>query len=200
MGTRNKLPGVDEVAGLSNLQGNRQMFERLLQKFSENNQDTIEKIKDMVAHDDWTAAQRVVHTLKGLAGTLGMTNLQKLSQEVEREMIARNAQELNRGVQRLAPELEMILKSIQKSVPPKERTRRDQKPPTLGSSLEALERSLRDGNPEAQHQWSQIGNIPGHEEEGKVLGRAIGVYQFDKALTVLRSIRAHVDRTKGGDP
>lgn len=198
MNTLRGLEGIDVQKGLSRLQGNLKMYEKLLLKFSKNYEHVIEELKTRSANGEWSETKRIVHTLKGLAGTLGMASLQKLSMDLEVDVTLRNPQRLGSGIQQLAAELEKVRGSIRQNVVPEENHQVIVRPNHMDASLESLEQTLKNGSPQALHQWNLIGTIAGHETEGVALGEAIAAYQFTKALTVLHRIRAsmHPDNKK----
>jgi HPt (histidine-containing phosphotransfer) domain-containing protein len=60
---------------LRNLNGNRAFLARLLRDFAHEHADDAQVAQDCLDQDDREGAARVVHTLKGLAGTLGARDL-----------------------------------------------------------------------------------------------------------------------------
>lgn len=188
-----QLEGIDVQSGLSRLQGNYKMYERLLVKFSVNYENVIDELVSRVRNGEWSETRRIVHTLKGLAATLGMTSLQKISMDLEADVILRNTHKLPSAIRHLASELERVRGSIRGNVRPEESPQVQPSPTQIGQSLKALEQTLKNGNPQALNQWNLIGTIAGHETEGMALGKAIASYQFSKALTVLHGIQSRID-------
>lgn len=179
--------GIDVQGGLLRLNGNSGVYEKLLRRFSDGHQDFVSEFKVKAVNGEWIDAQRMAHTLKGLAGTLGMTNLQQISQDLESSVMQHNVDDLREKVSQLSDELEKILNSIRENVR-HEPLPRAQSPSSLPRTLRELEQSLLEHSPQALGQVSQLGSIKGHEHEIEALGQAIASYQFEKALTVLRTI------------
>ena len=73
--------GVDTAAGLKHLGGNRTLYLRLLCDFV---RDRRTQIADALAAGDMRTAERLAHTQKGLAGTLGLLRLQPAAADLER--------------------------------------------------------------------------------------------------------------------
>ncbi len=71
-----ELPGFDVDAGLSRLQGNRQLYVKLLRDFGRNYATTAAEIKRSIEASNLQEAHKRIHDLKGLAGNLSATQLQ----------------------------------------------------------------------------------------------------------------------------
>ena len=78
------LPGVDINLGLQITRNNETLYSRLLIKFRESNQSFEQEINETLNSGDTEAAARLAHTLKGVAGNLGMTNLHGATQVLEK--------------------------------------------------------------------------------------------------------------------
>ena len=65
------LPGIDIEDGLGRLGGDCDLFRELLKKFAENQADTADKITQALQDNDMDTAQRLAHTIKGVAGNIG---------------------------------------------------------------------------------------------------------------------------------
>ncbi|MCD8340167.1 MAG: Hpt domain-containing protein [Burkholderiales bacterium] len=65
--------GVNVQKGLENFGGNEDLYEKYLRKFS--SEPSIHELRKAVATGDKEAGQRAAHTLKGIAGQLGMESL-----------------------------------------------------------------------------------------------------------------------------
>ncbi|MBT3605392.1 MAG: response regulator [Candidatus Latescibacteria bacterium] len=77
------IGGLDTKAGLRNVAGNREFYERLLKQFITGTESkTVETVCEQI-EEDRAAAERTAHSLKGVAGTLGATQLQTLAQDLE---------------------------------------------------------------------------------------------------------------------
>ncbi|MBP5985929.1 MAG: response regulator [Azonexus sp.] len=74
---------IDIDAALTRLGGNRQMFNRLLTRFRENQGDVISQLEADRQRGDSSAMILRAHTLRGLAGNLGAVKLSRLAGELE---------------------------------------------------------------------------------------------------------------------
>ena len=77
------LPGIDVSCGLYYTAGNVPLYTHLLQEFRRLHAADCEALKDLVARHRMEEAHRLVHTLKGVSGTLGITELSNLCRVIE---------------------------------------------------------------------------------------------------------------------
>jgi CheY-like chemotaxis protein len=77
------LQGVDTEAGLERVGGNIRSYLKLLDKFAENQSDTINEIRSAVTDGDGELSVRLAHTLKGVGGAIGATALQEAAAKLE---------------------------------------------------------------------------------------------------------------------
>ncbi len=68
-----KDAGVNVDKALDNFGGSEDLYEKYLSKFK--NDPTIKDLRKALENGDKEGAQRAAHTLKGIAGQLGMENL-----------------------------------------------------------------------------------------------------------------------------
>ncbi|WP_321495171.1 response regulator [uncultured Desulfobacter sp.] len=66
------IPGINIEAGLKVTLNNIELYRKLLLKFLDNQADFVETFKKAWENDDSRAAEIVAHSLKGVAGNLGM--------------------------------------------------------------------------------------------------------------------------------
>ncbi len=77
------IPGIDIEEGLERMGGNMQSYLRLLQKFTVNQSESILKIETALAAQDQKLAEDLAHTLKGVSGSIGATDLSGASAKLE---------------------------------------------------------------------------------------------------------------------
>jgi CheY-like chemotaxis protein len=78
------IAGLDTKDGLSRVGGNRKLYLKLLAQFIEQHGPTIEQITDALTRKDIALAERLAHTLKGVAGNIGATHVQSTAGALER--------------------------------------------------------------------------------------------------------------------
>ena len=81
------LPVLDMQFGVSQLSGNRQLLIKLLNKFREENEETVERLQQALQQQDLSTSKSIVHTLKGVAGNLGMRVLHQNCKRLEEAIL-----------------------------------------------------------------------------------------------------------------
>jgi PAS domain S-box-containing protein len=74
---------LDTENAIRLLAGKKPLYHKLLQKFTEDHSDAAKTIADLIADNDHEQAQRQAHTIKGVSGYLGATELQQASLSLE---------------------------------------------------------------------------------------------------------------------
>jgi CheY-like chemotaxis protein len=111
-----KIPDLDVGSGLKIMRGNLAKYQHLLDTFVRSHNNDVAALHVHLAAGENTDAQRIAHTLKGVAATLGAENLRQSAQALE--MILREPQKqtpdiLEEKVQALASALAPLLTGIQ---------------------------------------------------------------------------------------
>ncbi|NTV96005.1 MAG: PAS domain S-box protein, partial [Thiobacillus sp.] len=82
-GILERLPGLDPQAGLKRLRGNIDKYVELLSRFAESHAGDMAILLERQATGDLEGARLIAHTLKGAAGTLGLTEVRDLATELD---------------------------------------------------------------------------------------------------------------------
>ena len=110
------LDGIDVESGLKRVGGNQKLYKDLLRKFHDDYPETTDRIKAALAAGDYELAQRLAHTVKGVAGTIGALDMQAGAGELE--MAIKNDRE---DVQDLIDTFDQLLQTtiqVLSAVPP----------------------------------------------------------------------------------
>ncbi|MEN3373337.1 response regulator [Dechloromonas sp. ZS-1] len=92
-----EIPDLDTSAGLHCVGGNMDLYRKILLQFSENSSASI--LLSAARENDLIGAQRAVHSLKGLAGTMGASVLYAQVAAIDAEI---------RGRQQLDPSFDLV--------------------------------------------------------------------------------------------
>ncbi len=79
-----KIAGLDRKTGLQRVMNNRSLYLSMLRIFLEHHHADLEHITTALGHNDWSEADRIVHTLKSVAGSIGAHKLQNQVIQLER--------------------------------------------------------------------------------------------------------------------
>ncbi len=82
------IPGLDASAGLKRVAGNRGLYLSLLRQFRDKQADAGARIAAALAADDRAAAERMAHTVKGVAGNIGLGAVQEAAGALEKAIHA----------------------------------------------------------------------------------------------------------------
>jgi CheY-like chemotaxis protein len=77
------VPGLDVAYGLKNLRGKMSSFLRLLHKYADGHRDDPVRIQQALAAGQEEDAHRLAHSLKGVAGMMGVRTVQALATELD---------------------------------------------------------------------------------------------------------------------
>ncbi|NTV70564.1 MAG: PAS domain-containing protein [Azonexaceae bacterium] len=77
------IPGLDLVQGLSMVRGNVVKFLELMHRFATSHGDDMAQVTELLANGERDAAHHVIHSLKGVAATLGAETISFMARELE---------------------------------------------------------------------------------------------------------------------
>ena len=109
------FPGFDWQQGLKYLGGNPERYVQMLQKFTVDFADATERIQEELADGRQEDALRRIHSLKGVAGTLGAVALQEAAKRVEAAM--RTGEEYGSELELLFQEQHHFLTELTQRLP-----------------------------------------------------------------------------------
>ncbi len=77
------IDGIDIAAGLQRVQGNRRLYLKLLRQTARTQAESLAHFDAAAAAGDWASAERIIHSLKGVAGNLGADALHRACARLE---------------------------------------------------------------------------------------------------------------------
>jgi two-component system sensor histidine kinase/response regulator len=86
-----ETPELDYELGLKQMSGNVAVYDKLLKQFSASAESELNKLQHLLAQGEHEKSRRLVHTLKGSAGTLGASRLHNRAAALE-DAIRNNAE------------------------------------------------------------------------------------------------------------
>lgn len=100
--------GLDKREGLARLGGNAKLYRDLMFRFAKEQRNTPESIAQLIAESDLETAERLAHTLKGVAGNLGAKEIQTRAAALESYL---NRQNID-SAQAELPKLEWVVGTL----------------------------------------------------------------------------------------
>ncbi len=109
-----EIEGLDVKDGLSRVMGNEKLYLKLLRQFAEQQGPAPGQIAEALALGDAVLAERLAHTLKGVAGNIGAKLVHVASSDLEKLIKERaNAAEIETGRQKVSAVLDPLLSRLQ---------------------------------------------------------------------------------------
>ncbi len=106
-----ELPGIDIETGLRSTRQNQNLYRRLLLRFRDSHAGFEAEFEAARHSDDGEAATRCAHTLKGVAASLGMLDLQQAALGLE-QACRDNPSALDDELERLLKALDVVLTGL----------------------------------------------------------------------------------------
>ena len=78
------VPGLNTAEGLMRVAGNKKLYRKLLRQFSNTEADAAQRIAAALAENDRALAERLAHTVKGVAGNIGASAVQNAAANLEK--------------------------------------------------------------------------------------------------------------------
>jgi signal transduction histidine kinase/CheY-like chemotaxis protein/HPt (histidine-containing phosphotransfer) domain-containing protein len=135
-----EIVGINLADGLKRVAGNRRLYRDLLGQFGAKQGDAAARISAALESGDPKLAERIAHTVKGVAGNIGMTKVQSAG-----EMLEKAIREGQDSVTTLLPEFASL----------------------LGTQVDAIEEALRKSAP-AQPEVTRTSPFNGEKASGAI--------------------------------
>jgi signal transduction histidine kinase/CheY-like chemotaxis protein/ligand-binding sensor domain-containing protein len=78
------VPGLNTAEGLMRVAGNKKLYRKLLRQFSTTEADAAQRIASALTEKDRALAERLAHTVKGVAGNIGAAAVQNAAAQLEK--------------------------------------------------------------------------------------------------------------------
>jgi len=112
------IEGLDTASGLKHVMGKKTLYLSLLRKFSLGQKLAAAEIKSALDSGDHARAERIAHSLKGLAGTIGAQKLQDQSAAVEAAIhLNESGDSIAALIESLSGSLGALTAALQKALP-----------------------------------------------------------------------------------
>jgi two-component system sensor histidine kinase/response regulator len=106
------LPGISVAESVRRIGGNVALYCTLLDKFRVKERNIAARIREALAADDPATSERLAHTLRGTAGTLGAKSLQDLAASLESSIHKAEFGEVDSLLEQIDRELSAFIAAI----------------------------------------------------------------------------------------
>ncbi|MFA6921002.1 MAG: response regulator [Gallionella sp.] len=192
-----ELPGVNVAEGVRRMGGSLAAYYSVLEKFRGNQDRAATALIESLAAGDRETAERLAHTLKGVAGTLGAETIRQQASELE-TMIrgGEDAAKIERLLSFLGEGLNALFAAIDRVLESHRMTHQGAQPEPdaaeISSLLELLAGQLQLFDTQSHDTMEKITqrvkNTPGWQSFVK-LDRYINAYDYENALVETQSIQ-----------
>ena len=189
--TLSEIPGLDVETGLASVAGNGASYLRLLRMFVRGHAGDGAAMRQALAEGRRGDAERMAHTLKGVAATLGALELHATALTVESAI--RAADDSAPGLEELERSLSLLVSDLSRLV-----EEQPQKAPELSAVerakstevLRRLEVLLTTDDTRANQIWAESAQLLSTTlgPAASKLGAEIDRFEFDKALVTLHTL------------
>jgi CheY-like chemotaxis protein len=192
------MPGISVKTGLARVAGNTKLYKNILNKFYCDYPAVPEEIKDALDKGDQELAQRLAHTVKGVAGNIGAKDLSGPAGELEVAIKHQKTDEYEALLAGFADALNVVLHSLKDVVEVEDKTEKEKTegeaadPKRLLELLLKLEPHLKKRKPKPCKEV--MGEINGFSWPDEFvqdlvdLGKLVGKYKFKDAKKIHESI------------
>jgi two-component system sensor histidine kinase/response regulator len=188
------IEGIDTVNGLKRVAGNKRLYRDLLNQFATKQNDADQRIKSTLEAGDTKFAERIAHTVKGVAGNIGIIKVHSCAERLERAI--REQQPDVRGpLNDFSQALHEHTKRIHAAIVPRVTelatatgTFNSEKAAAAVSALRGLLESSDAGATAAYDAAVQELAMKVAREPLAALGAAINEFDFERALATLNQM------------
>jgi CheY-like chemotaxis protein len=193
------LPGIDVESSLIRVGGNMKLYKKLLIKFRDDYSNSFDEIQRAIENNNLNDAERYAHTVKGVAGNIGVNKLQKIAGDLETGIRKRETDRYDSMLKKYSKELSKALTTLKDLEPEEDRDKKEgvsdaraASPDELVELLEGLMPHIKTRKPKkcapALEQITKV-SWPDHlGKKTKELTKLIGKYKFKEAEAIAESI------------
>jgi CheY-like chemotaxis protein len=107
-----QLEGIDVLAGLVSVNNDRKLYRKLLYHFHSRHRDIKTEIQKELERGNFSDAQRLAHTIKGVAGTIGAKKLSEISSHLESAIKDEDSDRISNLMDPFAKEVMRIMTTL----------------------------------------------------------------------------------------
>ncbi len=186
------IAGIDTAIGLQTTQNNEKLYRKLLLRFKQGYATFEADFSLALDSDDPQAAERMAHTLKGVAGNIGAKQVQQVAARLEQacQTDNKNQAELKPLINEVTNELDIVLNGLESlDKADSSSPGSGQVDPTLLSNLlTQLRELLEDDDTAAKDLVDELDALPLAPQQRVIVNaiyKAIDDYDFELALEQL---------------
>ncbi len=188
-----EVAGLDQALGLVHVAGNQALYLHLLQQFIAEESTAVTRLTAALQQGDASTAGRIVHSLKGIAGSIGLSRLQAVCIDLQETI--RQGQDATPLLSILDQQLSEIITAMRASLQMQQQATHTttSRPETI---LQTLAELLASGDGEALSYFLEMAVsirsiLP--SDDFSALEQAIRQFDFLVALHIVTTTQGHLD-------
>ena len=191
-----EIEGIDVAGGLRRVAGNRRLYRDLLTQFAAKQGDAGAQISAALQSGDRKLAERLAHTVKGVAGNIGILQVQAAAEKLEKAIRQEDSSlpvmlvEFSAVLDRQVQAMRLVLgDGVQTG--PKEKVGAPFDAAAASAAAARLKALLEASDADAEEAFSHMqAAAAGHIEKARLdaLGAAISEFDFEQATLKLDEI------------
>ena len=196
-----RIVGLDSATGLSRMQGKTRLYLSSLRKFAAGRRNTAGDIRQALDAGDWSTAERLAHTVKGLAGMIGADEVQRRAADLENAIADKEGRDsVDALVSALEAPLAVLVAALDEALPPEAGTRATTvavNPEILDAVCRRMLILLAEDDAEVDDVMEANADLlnAAFPDDYRRLRAAIKDFEFETALTALKEALARSPRT-----
>jgi HPt (histidine-containing phosphotransfer) domain-containing protein len=198
------LPGIDKALGLSRVAGNEKLYRKLLLDFHRDYAASEEDILAALDEGRMADAQRLAHTIKGVAGNIGAQDLHLAAVDVDAALKDEDADKARQALAPMAERLAEVIAGLagmdEQDQAAKAETAEaggEMDKTALVQAIGNLAAMLAKNNPDAENALEEVRTALAGQfgaEADRIAG-ALDMFDFKGASTALSELAQAVDIT-----
>jgi CheY-like chemotaxis protein len=199
------IAGIDVDGGLKRVAGNRRLYRDLLAQFVAKEGDANTRVSAALESGDRKLAERIAHTLKGVAANIGIKQVHAAAEKLERAIREGDAAVpvvLEELASVLGPQIQTIQQALGEVTIPGQEEKANARfdAEAASAAVGRLKALLVASDADAEEAFSQVRDaVAGQGEKSRLnaLGAAISEFDFEGALVMLDAIAREHNLDKG---
>jgi len=186
------IEGIDLRDGLRRVAGNRRLYRDLLLQFASKHDDAGLQVSAALKSGDRKLAERIAHTVKGVAGTIGIKKIQFAAERLEKAIRNGDAAvsaKLQDFTSLLRPQIEAIKQALSSAATatPESDPKRTFDPVAAALEAARLRRLLEESDGDSEETFRTLQSVlAGQVEKGRLDALAADISEFDFARALLK--------------
>jgi len=202
-----QVEGIDVLDGLRRVAGNKRLYRSLLEQFAQKQAGAGEQIAAALSVADYELAGRIAHTVKGVAGNLGIGTIQRAAERIEHGIRANDQAvssllpEFGAALSGMADRIGRALRDTEPAAPPAECPRKfDAK--VVAEALSRVKSLIEASDGDAVNALADVESAVGvvvEKADLDAIRSSLDEFDFETALTRLTEIGERCMTAKAGD-